>query len=171
MGTLLEPEVARINGAALHRPREMLDAETLRQRACTELLRQAAQRAGLLAADDPASADGVISEPASAAIETLLAQTLAVPEPSEDACRRHFAAHIADYRTGDRARVRHVLFAVTPGVNVRALRERAEAALLDVRCRRDGEADRFAAAYSLVPFAIILVYLLIAKRLGAFEAF
>ena len=146
MDTLLEPEVARINGVPLHAPREMLDAETLRQRACTELLRQAAQRAGLLAVDDPASADGVISEPASAAIETLLAQTLAVPEPSEDACRRHFAAHIADYRTGDRARVRHVLFAVTPGVNVRALRERAEAALLDVRCRRDGEADRFAAA-------------------------
>jgi len=29
----------------------------------------------------------------------------------------------------------------------------------------------FAAAYSLVPFAIILVYLLIARRLGAFEAF
>lgn len=146
MDTLLEPEVARINGVPLHAPREMLDAETLRQRACTELLRQAAQRAGLLAVDDPASADGVISEPASAAIETLLAQTLAVPEPSEDACRRHFAAHIADYRTGDRARVRHVLFAVTPGVNVRALRERAEAALLDIRCRRDGEADRFAAA-------------------------
>jgi putative spermidine/putrescine transport system permease protein len=29
----------------------------------------------------------------------------------------------------------------------------------------------FAAAYSLVPFAIILIYLLIARRLGAFEAF
>jgi putative spermidine/putrescine transport system permease protein len=29
----------------------------------------------------------------------------------------------------------------------------------------------FAAAYSLVPLAIILVYLFIARRLGAFEAF
>jgi len=29
----------------------------------------------------------------------------------------------------------------------------------------------FAAAYSLVPLAIILIYLLIARRLGAFEAF
>jgi len=146
MGTLVEPPVARVNGAALHGPGETLGAEALRQRACTELLRQAAQRADLLAADDPASADGLVSEAASAAIETLLEQTLAVPEPSEEACRRHFAAHSADYRTGDRARVRHVLFAVTPGVNVRALRERAESALLDVRCRRDGEADRFAAA-------------------------
>ena len=31
-------------------------------------------------------------------------------------------------------RVRHVLFAVTPGVDVRRLRDRAEAALLEVRC-------------------------------------
>lgn len=146
MDTLLEPTIARINGVALQGSGETLDAETLRQRACTELLRQAAQRAGLLAADDAASADGVISEAASTAIEKLLAQALAVPEPLEEACRRHFAAHSADYRTGDRARVRHVLFAVTPGVDVRALRQRAEAALLDVRCRRDGEADRFAAA-------------------------
>ncbi len=146
MDTRVEPAAAQINGAALHRPGETLGAEALRQRACTELLRQAAQRAGLLAADDPATADGVISDAASAAIEALLARTLAVPEPSEEACRRHFAAHAADYRTGDRVRVRHVLFAVTPSVNVRALRERAEAALLDVRCRRDGEADRFATA-------------------------
>ncbi len=39
-------------------------AGELRQRACTELLRQAAQRAGLLAADDAPSEDGVISEAA-----------------------------------------------------------------------------------------------------------
>jgi peptidyl-prolyl cis-trans isomerase C len=38
-----------------------------------------------------------------------------------------------------------VLFAVTPGADVRRLRERAEAALLEARCHRDGEADRFAA--------------------------
>jgi len=140
------PAVARIDGAALHLPGEALDAAALRQRACTELLRRAAQREGLLAADDPACADGIISEAASTAIETLLARALLVPEPSDEACRRHFAAHAADYRTGDRAHVRHVLFAVTPGVDVRALRKRAEAALLDVRCHRDGEADRFAAA-------------------------
>ena len=41
---------------------DALALDELRQRACTELLRQAAQRAGLLAAADPASADGVISE-------------------------------------------------------------------------------------------------------------
>ena len=42
--------VARINGVALHAPGETLTPDELRQRACTELLRQAAQRAGLLAA-------------------------------------------------------------------------------------------------------------------------
>ena len=140
------PAIARIDGIALHLAGEAPDAETLRQRACTELLRRSAQREGLLAADDLPCADGIISERASTAIETLLAQVLPVPEPSDEACRRHFAAHAGDYRTGDRAHVRHVLFGVTPGVDVRALRKRAEAALLDLRCHREGEADRFAAA-------------------------
>ena len=146
MLTTMEPQVAQVNGVALHAPDEVPGEEVLRQRACTELLRQAAQSAGLLAADDAPAIDGIVSEAASDAIEALLAQSLAIPEPSDDACRRHFAAHAADYRTGDRVRVRHILFAVTPGVDVRALRQRAEATLLDVRCHRDGEADRFAAA-------------------------
>lgn len=138
--------VARVNGIALHAPGAAPDADALRQRACTELLRQAAMRAGLLAADDAAGTDGSTSEAASTAIEALLAQHLDVPEPSDEACRRHFDAHPARYRSGDRAQVRHLLFAVTPGVDVRRLRDRAEAALLSLRCRRDGEPDRFPAA-------------------------
>ena len=47
--TITSDPVARINGVALNAPDETLSAETLRQRACTELLRQAAQSAGLLA--------------------------------------------------------------------------------------------------------------------------
>ena len=146
MTTSLDLQVAHVNGVALHAPDEAPGDETLRQRACTELLRQAAIEAGLLSASDVPPTDGIVSEAASDAIEALLARSLAVPEPSDDACRRYFAAHAADYRTHDRARVRHILFAVTPGVDVRALRQRAEAALLDVRCHRDGESDRFAAA-------------------------
>ena len=141
MSATLEIAVAKVNGVALHVTGESLDADALRQRACTELLRQAAQRAGLLDSDDPAPTDGATSEPASTAIEALLAQELALPEPSDDACRRHFIAHEAGYRVGDRAHVRHVLFAVTPGVDVRRLRDRAEASLLDVRCHGDGDAD------------------------------
>jgi peptidyl-prolyl cis-trans isomerase C len=71
---------------------------------------------------------------------------LMIPEPGDEACRRHFDAHPERYRAGDRAQVRHLLFAVTPGVDVRRLRDRAEAALLELRCHRDGEADRFPAA-------------------------
>jgi peptidyl-prolyl cis-trans isomerase C len=137
---------ASINGVALSAPDETLSAEVLRQRACTELLRQAAQSAGLLDASDSASADGVISESASRAIEALLDQALQLPEPSDDACHRHYAAHESSYRTGERVRARHILFAVTPGVDVAALRKRAEPIFLDVRCHDGTSSDRFADA-------------------------
>ena len=114
--------------------------------AATKLLRQAAIREGLLDAADPAAAEGVISAAASQAIEALLEREIRVPEPSEEACRRHHAAHAAQYTRGERAALRHVLFAVTPGVDVVALRKRAEACLLDVRCHDGTGADRFAAA-------------------------
>jgi peptidyl-prolyl cis-trans isomerase C len=133
--------IASVNGIALHGPDEVLDAAALRQRACTELLRQAAQQAGLLALDDPANTDGVPSAAASDAIEQLLGRELRQPEPDEDACRRHYAAHLDRHRQGDRVRLRHILFAVTPGVDVRRLRDRAEHALLALRC---DDADLFA---------------------------
>ena len=145
MDTTLTPAPASVDGVPLHRAGEVLDDDALRQRACTELLRQAAMRAGLLAADDVPGLDGSTSEAASAAIEALLDAQLQIPEPSEEACRRHFDAQPSRWRRGDRARVRHLLFAVTPGVDVRRLRDRAEAALLELRCHRDGEADRFPA--------------------------
>ena len=137
---------ASINGIALHAAGDALSPEELRQRACTELLRQAAQGAGLLDATDPASADGVISEAASRAIEALLERELHLPEPSDDACRRHYAAHESSYRTGERVRARHILFAVTPGVDVAALRKRAEPVFLDVRCHDGTSSERFAGA-------------------------
>ncbi len=138
--TITANRVARINGVALNPPDEALSADELRQRACTELLREAAQRAGLLDANDAPSADGVISEAAANAIDALLEQKLNIAEPSAEACRRHHAAHQSTYRTGERVRVRHILFAVTPGVDVAALRKRAEPIFLDVRCH-DGHAS------------------------------
>ena len=137
------PAVARVNGVALNVPGEKLSPEELRQRACTELLRQAALRAGLLDAADAATADGVLSEAAAMAIDALLEQKVSVPEPSEKACRRHHAAHESAYRTGERVRVRHILFAVTPGVDVVALRQRAEPVFLDVRCHDGRASDGF----------------------------
>ena len=144
--SVMERAVARVNGVPLNTPDENLSSEDLRQRACTELLRQAAQAAGLLAADDSEAADGVISGAAAAAIEALLERSLAVPEPSVADCRRHYMAHEASYRTGERVRVRHILFAVTPGADVAVLRKRAEIALLDVRCHDGNAAGVFSGA-------------------------
>ncbi len=134
-----------VNGVPLAAAGEDLPPEAVRQRACQELLRQAAIDAGLLDAADPAPVDGACSEAASAAIEALLDTALQLPEPSDDACRRHHAAQRGRYAVGERVELRHVLFAVTPGVDVNALRQRAEACLLDVRTAPPGS-DRFAAA-------------------------
>lgn len=148
MDTPVKSDVAQINGVALHSADETLSADELRQRACSELLRQAAQGQGLLPGTDTPSADGVLSEDAASAIEALLEQNLNIPEPSDEACRRHHAAHQGSYSTGERVQVRHILFAVTPGVDVVALRNRAEVALLDVRCHDGSQPDGFAKAAS-----------------------
>ena len=147
--TPIKPTIAYINAVALNSTEETLSADELRQRACSELLRQTAIAAGLLPESDVPAADGVLSEEASSAIEALLEQKLIIPEPSEDECRRHHAAHQAFYSTGEQVNARHILFAVTQGVDVVALRNRAETTLLDVRCH-DGKIveDRFAKAAS-----------------------
>ncbi len=144
--TVVNHAVACINGVALNIGSEVLSVEELRQRACTELLRQAAQSAGLLAATDMPWVDGVVSEAAAHAIEALLERNLRVSEPTEDACRRYYAAHEGRYRSGERVHVRHILFAVTPSVDVAALRKRAEIALLDVRCHDGQSAGVFSSA-------------------------
>jgi peptidyl-prolyl cis-trans isomerase C len=129
----------RVNGVELAAAGEALGEEELRQRACTELLRQAAIAAGLLDADDPPPAGGAFSEAASAAIEALLDRELSLPEPDEPALRRHHEAHAARYATGERVLARHVLFAVTEGTDVVALRKHAEGVLLDVRSHGSGD--------------------------------
>jgi peptidyl-prolyl cis-trans isomerase C len=140
-----EVAAPRINGVAIAAPGVSIDAGTLRQRAHLELLRQQAMLAGLLDAADPPPVDGAVSEAASAAIEALIDREVTVPEPSDEACRRHHAANAARHAVGERVQLRHVLFAVTPGVDVAALRRRAEACLIDLRGHARGEADRFAA--------------------------
>ena len=124
---------AFVNEVLIAAPDEALDEEVLRQRACTELLRQRAQALGLLAADDPAPCDGAVSEAASQAIEALLARELGGPKPDEMACRRHYDANARHYAHGERVQVRHILFAVTPGVDVGLLRQRAEQQLIALR--------------------------------------
>jgi len=134
------PAMLRVGEVILADDAEALDEAEKRQRASLELLRQAAIEAGLLAANDPAPKDGVLSEAAADAIDQYLSAQLHTPEPDEAACRRYHSAHAAQYAIGERVQARHILFAVTPGVDVPALRKRAEQALLDVR----SDPDRFA---------------------------
>lgn len=138
------PVVAKINGVAVNRGDEWLSEGELRQRACTELLRQAAQAAGLLSAADQGSDDGILSEAASEAIDQLLNQEVQPQLPDEAECRRFYEANPGRFRKDERASLRHILFAVTPGVDVAALRAHAEKVLIDLRCRDQDGGDGFA---------------------------
>jgi len=127
----------------------MTDA-ALHTQATLGLLQQAAVRAGMLPAAEPLPEGGIATAAAAEAIEALLERELRVPEPDEAACRRHHAANPARFAPGgqgaERARLRHVLFAVTPGVDVVALRQRAEACLVDLRAAGAETDHRFAQA-------------------------
>ena len=136
-------EVASVNDIALHAAGDRPDDDSLRQRACGELLRQEAIRQDLLDAGDVAGDAGAQSEAATSAIEALLDRTLVVPQPDEATCRRYYEQNDNRFRAGERVSLRHILFAVTPGIDVAQLRRRAEAALLDARCRSDDGEDRF----------------------------
>ena len=126
---------------ALHEPGEALDAETLRERAYTELLRQRAvhlgrlPRVNVLVAPELGAAE-------QQAIEAMTDDEVRAPEPTDEECRRYYEANKPHFIVGQALHVRHILFAVTPGVNVHALTQRAEAALLDL-VRKDVPAGRF----------------------------
>ena len=138
-----QPAVASINGMALHEASETPDPNTLRERAYTELLRQQAVKAGLL----PRHAGLVapeLNDAQRAVIEGLLDAAVVSPDPGETECRRYFDANKGRFIVGQALHVRHILFAVTPGVNVHALSQRAEAALLEL-IRKDVPPGRFEA--------------------------
>jgi peptidyl-prolyl cis-trans isomerase C len=93
--------------------------------AAHELLRQRAVALGLVGVDDDAA--GV-----EAGIERLLEREVAVPQPGDAECRRFYEAHPDLFVSGELAAACHILFAVTPGTPVTALRARAEAVLADL---------------------------------------
>ena len=76
-------------------------------------------------------------------IEDMLEAAVQTPEPTPEACQRYYDAHKPRFTHGQQAQLRHILFAVTPGVPVQKLAERAEAALLELT-HKDAPADRFA---------------------------
>lgn len=133
---------ARINGIALHPAGQRPDDGALRELAWAELLRQEASRQGLL----PAHAGGqapALQPREREVIEAMLERSVRVPQPTDDECRRYYDARKDHYVEGRMAMVRHILFAVTAGVDVHALAARAEAALLELS-REDTALSRFA---------------------------
>jgi peptidyl-prolyl cis-trans isomerase C len=64
-----------------------------------------------------------------AAIEDLLEREVRTPEPTEAECRRWYDAHPDSFVAGELVYARHILFAVTPGAPVEALRRKAEETL------------------------------------------
>ena len=81
------------------------------------------------------------------AVVALAAPALAgpvslLPDPTDDECQRYYEANKNHFIVGQALHVRHILFAVTPGVNVHALTQRAEAALLEL-IRKDVPPGRF----------------------------
>lgn len=110
---------AFVNGVAVAPAPE----ESLELAAARELLRQQAIAAGLLAADE--ADEEAIGE----AIEALLAREVTIPEPTEEELSRYYESHPAEFTSGDLVYARHILFQVTPGVNVPLIRARAEETL------------------------------------------
>jgi peptidyl-prolyl cis-trans isomerase C len=135
--------VASINGISLHAPGEQPDLLTLQELAYTELLRQQAVRAGLLPRSKGLSAP-VLNDAERKVLEDMLDAAVTSPQPTEDECLRYYTANKAQFVVGQAVHVRHILFAVTPGVNVHALTVRAEKALIEL-LGKDVAPDRFGA--------------------------
>lgn len=134
--------VAMVNGIALHAKGERLPVEELRERAWAELLRQEAVREGLLPRQAVLQMP-VLSPEEHEVIGQMVDEAVRVPEPTGDEARRYYDGHLTRFIEGARARLRHILFAVTEGVDVSALAARAERALLELS-HNEASSGRFA---------------------------
>lgn len=130
---------ATVNGVAI----EAEGFPSAAAAAAHELLRQRAIALGLAAADDG-------REAVDRAIERLLEREVVTPEPGGEECRRYYDAHPAEFRSGELAFARHILFQVTPGTPVPALRARAELVLAEL-AREPSRLEAYAREYSNCP--------------------
>lgn len=135
------PTMAYVNGIALHAPGQRPDTATLRESAYSELLRQQAVLAGLLPRHTGLTAPE-LGEAERKVIEAMVDREVVTPQPGEEECGRYYEANKPQFMVGQALHVRHILFAVTPGVNVHALTVHAEKALLELT-RKDAHPDRF----------------------------
>jgi len=132
-----------VNGIVLHPPGVAIDTDEVRELAWAELLRQEAVRQGRLPRHLDLEAP-VLSAGDRQVVEAMLDSAVHVPQPTEEECRRYYEGRKGQFVQGQRIHARHILFAVTPGVNVPALAARAEQALLELGKCNTAVPGRFA---------------------------
>jgi peptidyl-prolyl cis-trans isomerase C len=109
------------------------DAAARRSLAVRELMLQRAGELGMLEAGAPrARVDFASRDDEDRVIAKLIDAEMRVPQPTEAECRRYFDEHAERFNPGELIEARHILFAVTPGTPVTALRARAERTLGEV---------------------------------------
>ena len=136
-----EPD-AFINGIALHAPGQRPDADALREITYSELLRQQAVMKGLLPRHIGLTAPE-LNETERQVIEAMVDADVHSPLPNDEECQRYYEANPSQFIVGQSLHVRHILFAVTPRIDVRALAVHAERALLELS-HKGVKPERFA---------------------------
>ncbi len=101
---------------------------------------------------DEARRLGVDTRDEEQAVSRLLNEHAASPEPDDAACRRFYDANPARFTAGACVEASHILFQVTSGVNLPALRLRAED-ILEQALRAPGRFAELARRYSNCPSA------------------
>jgi peptidyl-prolyl cis-trans isomerase C len=130
-----------INGIALFEPGQQPPAEAVQELAYAELLRQEAVKAGLLPRHKGLTAPD-LNDAERQIVETMVDAAVVTPLPTPEECQRYYEANKAQFVVGQALHLRHILFAVTPGVNVQALATHAEKALLEL-LHKNAPAGRF----------------------------
>lgn len=133
--------VPTINGIALFEQGQNPPMEAVQELAYSELLRQAAVQAGLLPRHKGLVAPE-LNDAERQIVETMVDGAVTTPQPTEEECARYYDANKAQFVVGQALHLRHILFAVTPGVNVQALATHAEKALLEL-LHKDAPVGRF----------------------------
>ena len=134
--------VPSINGVFLTHSDEHVDTGILHERAYAELLRQEAIRLGKISNCVEKVAPSLSSDEQNS-IQEMLDEIIHIPTPTREECQRYYDSNRQALTVGQSRKIRHILFAVTPGVNVNALAQRAEAALFELK-RQETPVERFA---------------------------
>ena len=99
---------------------------------------------------DEAASQGIdVSDPERAAAE-LLDRKVSVRVPTSEECRRHYEGNLARFTQGELVEASHILFQVTPSVDLERLRRKADDVLDRLRLAPE-DFETLAAEYSNCP--------------------